>query len=585
MSRDVILRITQGLDASQNWYAHALEFIGQLSCWLRDKNANWKIQNLGIKTIQGRFQEIAESDENSIKARIFQKTPLDQIPVDTTQQILSNMLQAWQRELLEFSQITEALILCQNQSNPKGGHWFLPNEIAELMVGILDMPENASLYCPFDENITVAPQVSQTGNVVNEIEGDSLLALVSLYLQGDKPNTVFSNPLTHPTQTTPGGLQRFDYSICAPQPKARFKVNQLHDLYGRFPEQPLYGDVIYIRHLLSQTLKRTAIVVSSAMLQRTKGKEREFKRWLLKNGMVKAVVKLPGSCIPGYRNTASVLLLDRQESTSDVLFFDASSSYFKKPGSNGLSVLKNSDSIIEAVRDNKVESHSCRISSQDIIANDTNLDVPRYLSEKVARLQLATSERQILPLENLVELTRAQAIPNSTDNSGDYVLEVAPANINTSGDVEQPNKTVFFGADHIQRARMQKLQPGDILLAIKGNTGRSGLVPEICGDNWVAGQAFQILRLKAGTPIKDSRILFQYLNSAAGKQYLNSIRSGTGVAFLQTRDIRRMPIPLLTSEEQTLALQSWHEIRKIHAEISYLQEKISAQQNKLWEVS
>ncbi|MTI12714.1 type I restriction-modification system subunit M/S [Sansalvadorimonas verongulae] len=577
MSRDVILRITQGLDTSQPWYPKALEFVGQLSCWLQKQSSS---SDVNISNIQDRFQEQLESE---LEQRIFQASPVSQMPEETAQLLLSTMLEASQRQLLNFPQIPAALILCHNHSTPRNGHWFLPGEIAELMVGLLDMPEGSSLYCPFDENITLIPKTQTGGHIVNEITGDSLLALISHYLQSDSCEIAFSNPLTHPTQTTPGGLKHFDFSACAPQPNDRIQVSKLNDLYGRFPEQPLYGDVVYIRHLLSQTLKRTAVVVSNAMLQRTKGKEREFKRWLLKNGMVKAVIKLPGRSIPGYRNTASLLLLDRQENTSDILLFDASAPYFKSSGRNGLSILKNSDAVIESILDKKTNDYCCRVPVKEIIANDTNLDVLRYLPKKTARQTSKGSERQFAPLEELVELIRAQAIPNNAEHSTNHVLEVTPVNINNAGDIEQPDKTVFFGVEHHRRVQLQRLKPGDILLAIKGNTGRSGLVPEICGDNWVAGQAFQILRLKTGAPIKDSRILFQYLNSTAGKHYLSSIRSGTGVAFLQTQDIRRMPIPLLTSEEQNLALQSWHEIRKIHAEISYLQEKISVQQSRLWE--
>ncbi|CAM3445594.1 N-6 DNA methylase [Parendozoicomonas haliclonae] len=588
MSRDVIARIIQDLDSSQGWYISAVLLAGQISCWLKLKKSEQQSESLSCVNLKTAFQTLIESSSESSQSpiieKVFQDDRISKLPEPLGTQLIESLIEADQRGLLNYSEIPKALAEqlnhCQDDQRP----WVLPDEVARLMLSLLERPKGSSLYCPFSQSVTLLAAAGARQTTL-EFCDSNLLASISLLLGDNTYTQSFTDPLKQPAYVEPGALQRFDYSACCTPTKQRYRVNDLNDLYGRFPEQPLYGDVIHIRHLMSQTLKRSAVVVSSAMLQRTKGKEKAFKYWLLENGFVRAIIKLPSCCIPGYRNTASLLVLDRQEKNDKVILFDASKAYFHQSGKNGLQVLRNADAIVEALCNNSAEKASkdspnkITVSVAEIIENDTNLDISRY---RQTNNQKASGGRQTLPLFEVAELIRAQALPQSSGSPARHFLEAAPADITLSGEVMHPDKALAVSSQSLPRALSQKLKAGDIVLTIKGNTGKVGLVPSICGDNWVAGQAFQIIRLRPDSPIKDSRILFQYLTSEAGQHYLNSIRSGTSVAFLQTRDIQQMPIPMMTSEEQSLALQSWQEIKKIHAEIALLREKIDQQHNALW---
>jgi type I restriction enzyme M protein len=98
----------------------------------------------------------------------------------------------------------------------------------------------------------------------------------------------------------------------------------------------------------------------------------------------------------------------------------------------------------------------------------------------------------------------------------------------------------------------QFLRPGDILLIIRGSTGKVGIVPDKPPrpgtGGWVAGSSATVLRAKSGAPV-DPKALFLMLRSSMGQDLLKTITSGSTIPMITLRDLLKLevPVPSLTN--------------------------------------
>ena len=97
--------------------------------------------------------------------------------------------------------------------------------------------------------------------------------------------------------------------------------------------------------------------------------------------------------------------------------------------------------------------------------------------------------------------------------------------------------------------------------------GRVAFVDDSCGDNWIAGQAFIIIRSK-GTAVS-TPFLYQYLASELIQEYIQETATGAVMALLKAADVSGIPVPLPSAETRE-AVEATH--KKILAEYESIQE-------------
>ncbi|GAA4649574.1 hypothetical protein GCM10023116_18480 [Kistimonas scapharcae] len=591
MSTDVILRMIDDNDRDEIWYCDQLLLLGQLIAWawLEQKHmlpSSLSILGLQPAMVREKLTQLTALDDPSCHPEIFGFSCLQGIPKDKLDTLISNLNKALQAELIIYPEIPHTLQQLVNRAGNQTPFWTIPDDIAELMALLLAPEKNSACYCPFNGTLSLAQQLAaQQQNVYTELPLASPLPYITNLLADQAIEHRVSHPIFSPSWLKPGALVQFDYCFACPPSKQRYNIKRINDLYGRFPEQPLYGDVIHIRHLLAQCRKQAVAVVTESILQRTAGKEWRFKKQLLEEGLIKAVIRLPPSSLAPYRDTPCLMVFDKQHQHQNIMIFDASTGYFRAHSKRNQiypqpDTLRNMDVICQQIEEQEVTAHSRLVSYDELVENDYNMQVDRYLTNKPSRRLNAVSSETVA-LSELADLIRGQSVKSDNMLNGDQFLEVMVSDISTAGVVEQAGKPVIVN-EHRERAIQQRLKPGDILLVIKGHTGKVGLVPTICGNNWIASQSFQIIRLKKGTWIKDPVVLFQYLSSSAGQAILQQLRSGASVPLLQTRDIKKLPIPKMSDEQQEMAQHHWEEIRSIHAEIRFLQDKALTFRRKIW---
>lgn len=189
-------------------------------------------------------------------------------------------------------------------------------------------------------------------------------------LDGDWPtdeetdfNMVLMNPPYSANWSASAGFlmdERFsDYGVLAPKSKADYAF-LLHGLY----------------HLKNNGTM--AIVLPHGVLFRgaAEGKIREK---LLRSGNIFAVIGLPANLFYNTSIPTCIIVLKKHREGRDVLFIDASRKYEKGKKQNTMTEA-NIDAVIELYnRRETIEGESYLAGFEDLVKNDFNLNIPRYV--------------------------------------------------------------------------------------------------------------------------------------------------------------------------------------------------------------
>ena len=167
-------------------------------------------------------------------------------------------------------------------------------------------------------------------------------------------------PYSQPWDTTGADTDpRFaDYGV-APKSKADYAF-LLHSLY----------------HLKSDGIM--TIVLPHGVLFRG-GDEKEIRKKLIDKDNIETIIGLPSNMFFGTGIPTIIMVLKKERSKNDVLIIDASKGYEKDGNKNKLRE-KDIKKILDAVikREN-IDKYAKVVSKQEIIENDYNLNIPRYV--------------------------------------------------------------------------------------------------------------------------------------------------------------------------------------------------------------
>jgi hypothetical protein len=253
---------------------------------------------------------------------------------------------------------------------------------------------------------------------------------------------------------------------------------------------------------------------------------------LINKNWLDAVIGLPKGTLLNTVVEPVILVIDKtRQKEAPIVFIEAD-------------VPKNDDDLkklVSAVRDKKTSEQGAVASQLDVQKNDYDLTISRY------KLGLATQKLEKLEntvsLDGVAEIVRAQNL-KATDESEltTVFLEASVRDITESGRMGTPLKLTHVDKKQLRRAQNQRIYPGDILLAIKGSVGRLAFVDGSCGENWIAGQAFMIIRPK-GTAVS-TPYLYRYLASELIQEYIEETATGTVMALLKAADVSNILVPL-----------------------------------------
>jgi type I restriction enzyme M protein len=302
-------------------------------------------------------------------------------------------------------------------TNKKAGEFYTPRSVVRLMVSILDPREGESIY---DPACGTGGMLLEAIHHVRERHGDdrtlwgklfgqeknlttSAIARMNLFLHGASDfQIVRGDTLRNPAFFTGDSLATFDCVIANP-PFSLEKWGEevwSSDPYGRnFAGMPpaKSGDYAWVQHMISSMAPKTgrmAVVLPHGALFRM-GAEGKIRQKILGMDLLEAVIGLGPNLFYG-TGLAACILVFRQRKGKDrkgkVLILDTSKSYKTGRAQNEL-LPEHVERIHGWYRDFKnVEGVAKVVTLDEIVANDHNLNIPRYVEPKVEQETLSVEE-------------------------------------------------------------------------------------------------------------------------------------------------------------------------------------------------
>ncbi|WP_286235340.1 N-6 DNA methylase [Thalassotalea sediminis] len=488
-------------------------------------------------------------------------------------ELVTSLKKLLDAKAVSFTDLSCAIKELQNGEG-KGG-FSVPDELAEL--GSRLIGENVkSVYCPFSRGVDFAMQWPSSVEKCGEslVDLDVFLSEVHSVLLNNNFHTVNINPIYSPYYLGEGGLKQFDASIAIPPMGMKLKSEEISDIWGRFPEKSLMGEVYFLRHMLAQTSGIAVCFVANGFLFRTAAGEKQFKQEMVNKNWIKAVIALPSNLLPHTGIPISILVMDKTKTSEQVKFIDGSSDVFIDKSSRTRNRLINIERIIEAY--NSVESSDISVNAvpHDIFDNDFNLSPSRYvLSDESKEAKEYLSQFDTVKLADLVDIVRPQALKHTEDGS-QFFYEFNLSSLDDIGFVHGEGKQIIVSQNDIAKATKQTIQPDDVLVVCKGAVGKVGYVDSDIGDNAIASQAFSVLRIKPHIQSINPEALYQYLTSKYGQQLILELATGTSAMMLSSKDLAAMPIPLFSAEKL-------NQIKEVRQQIIDTNQRIESLKNKI----
>lgn len=465
----------------------------------------------------------------------------------------------------------------------------LSAELADLLVHLLSPCKGESVYTPWDDSGQLASRMALLGaEVYAECPRTSPIPALVRLLTDVQFEFRHSDPIRSPSAVSDGKLIRFDRALAFPPMGLRIEFEAVErDWFGRFPERTQAITVLAARHLLSQARDRVVLVAPNSLLF-SPGAEQALRRDLVERGMLRAVIALPAGLLTNTNIAVSILVLEPTGKHDHVRFVNADAPAFREALPKTRVRLKNEKTLAKLALGSEPSDEAASIPVSDIIANDAQLQVTRYvLPDATKRLQSQLAASPTVELAELVSTVRP--MPTGTDHD-DVVeaMEVGAADLPAVGYIQKPGKVVKVARDIATKNRAQFLKPHDIVLIIKGSVGKVGIVPPDAPPpgprGWIAGQSATVLRVNEQSAIS-APVLAMQLRSAFGQELLSSIVSGASIPLIRLNELLRLSVILPQSELTERATHALEEEAKLQRQIDELRRQQIALACDLWPLS
>lgn len=174
------------------------------------------------------------------------------------------------------------------------------------------------------------------------------------------------------------------------------------------------ADYAFISHMVEAALPkegRIGVIVPHGVLFRS-GSEGKIRQQFIEENLLDTVIGLPENLFFGTGIPAAILIFDRSREPGganaqrkDILFIDASREFQTGKNQNALRET-DMDKIAQTYHERQErEQYSRRVPVEEVLENEFNLNVPRYIDtfEAPAEVDIAALQREIDSLE--IELT------------------------------------------------------------------------------------------------------------------------------------------------------------------------------------
>lgn len=364
--------------------------------------------------------------------------------------ILRNLLEDFHGLDLSPSQLDSADIIGDayeymianfaSDAGKKGGEFFTPSQVSKLVAELVSPAENDRIYDPTcgsgglllkAYNKVESKKVAVYGQEVNNQTW--ALCKMNMFLHGVDDAVIWQgDTLANPQNIKEDKLMKFQCVVANPpfsldkwdsgflsglsgEEKKKEKMSASLDQFNRFAwgvpptSKGDYAFVLHMLHCLDESCGRMAVVLPHGVLFRG-ASEGKIRKEIIEFNLLDAVIGLPANLFYGTGIPACILVFKKNRSKSDVLFIDASGDGNFEKGKNQ-NILRDSDiqRIVETYRKREaIDKYSYITTKDEIIENDYNLNIPRYVDTfeeekpvdiEAVQADIAATEKEIAEVQ------------------------------------------------------------------------------------------------------------------------------------------------------------------------------------------
>ncbi len=302
-----------------------------------------------------------------------------------------------------------------SDAGKKAGEFYTPSEVSTLLAKLVEPKDGERICdptCGSGSLLLKAAKEVGSKNVSlygQEVNGSTwALARMNMFLhEMDNARIEWGDTINNPQLREEDSLMKFDVVVANPP----FSLDKWGaeeasaDRYNRFhrgvpPKSK--GDYAFITHMI-ETLNehgRAGVVLPHGVLFRGSS-EGKIRKQLIDENLLKAVIGLPSNLFFGTGIPATILIFDKTKTTDEVLFIDASNEYESGKNQNKLSD-DNIQKIFDTLKSWKtIDKYSYVAKKEEIIENDYNLNIPRYVDtfEEEEPVDIAATQIEIAELK------------------------------------------------------------------------------------------------------------------------------------------------------------------------------------------
>lgn len=316
-----------------------------------------------------------------------------------------------------------------SDAGKKAGEFYTPKQISILLAKLI-APEPGNRICdPTCGSgsllVRVAKEVGSNNFSLygQEMNGSTwALCRMNMFLhEMDNATIEWGDTINNPRLIEGDNLMKFHVVVANP-PFSADKwgaENAIADQFNRFhrgvpPKSK--GDYAFISHMIETTYEdvgRVGVIVPHGVLFRASS-EGVIRKKLVEDNLLEAVVGLPANLFYGTGIPAAILIFNKaKDKNTDVLFIDASREY--EPGKNQNRLRdKDIQHVVDTYKAFKKakplqtaegaiieEKYAYRATQAEILENDCNLNIPRYVDtfEEEEPIDIAATQASINELK------------------------------------------------------------------------------------------------------------------------------------------------------------------------------------------
>lgn len=451
-------------------------------------------------------------------------------------------------------------------------------ELASLLMDMVDAPLDSEVWIPFDFQGQLTIEALRRGWRVltaSPISSSQLVRELLLTIEtGQSDPPVVRDEVERDAVGRPVG--RASYALVMPPFAMRIKDSPMSiwDITEtRAYEQFSRSESWALFEFVNRIDKRAVFVTPHGVLF-SKGQEQRLREYLLgreRNTKVKSVITLPPGVFGAANIAGAITIMDSVSVLGAVYMADLGS---------GRRSLQEAGHIVAAGREvalGHARTDKARlVGCEEIAANEFSFVPSRYLR------RLADLGHEAVKLGDICEAVRPPV--TSKEVTPFEVVEVGLPDLHQWQPIEHEiGKKVYLRS---APKDSMLVQPGDIVISIKGSVGRVALMGSVAQYRpTVVSQSCLVLRLGANWHTKNlsPEVLVMYLRSPHGKAQLEGLQVGAGVQHISPGTLMSAVMVPLPAEQTYLQIrQDYERLCHLDRQLANLKEEIAHISQRRW---